>query len=159
MREIDVQGVPAYRWGVTKGVVTRMSFLRRLFGGGGEQAKEDPALHLYIKCNRCGTPVHVRVDLNNDLAADYGDTAAEAFTLSKDVMDDRCFRMMRLSMQFDARRKEVSRQIEGGTFVTEAEWEDLRSQAPQRRGTANRVAGTGDGEQGTGDTEDGAGGL
>ena len=102
-----------------------MSFLRRLFGGS-ERPADDQALHLYIKCNRCGAPVHVRIDLRNDLAADYGDTDAEGYMLSKEVMDDRCFKLMRAELQFDARRNEISRQIEGGTFLTEAEWEALR---------------------------------
>jgi len=49
-----------------------MGFLKRLFGGGS--APSDRALHLYIRCNRCGAPVHVRIDTNNDLSgADEGD--------------------------------------------------------------------------------------
>ncbi len=104
-----------------------MGFLRRLFGGGA-QAPEKDVLHLYIKCNRCGSPVHVRIDLRNDLAADYGDNEAEGYTLYKEVMDDRCFRLMQAELQFDVRRNEISRQIEGGTFITEAEWEELRAE-------------------------------
>ena len=102
-----------------------MSFLRRLFGGS-EQPADDHALHLYVRCNRCRAAVHVRIDLRNDLAADYGDTEAEGYTLYKEVMDDRCFRLMRAELQFDAHRNEMSRQIEGGTFITEAEWQALR---------------------------------
>ncbi len=101
-----------------------MGFLRRLFGGGGSR-QGDEALHLYVKCNRCGAPVHVRVNLFNDLAADYGDTDAEGYVLSKEVMDDRCFRLMRVEIQFDTRRRETSREIEGGTFISEEEWNEL----------------------------------
>ncbi len=104
-----------------------MGFLRRLFGGAGQSAEEQ-ALHLYVKCNRCGSPVHVRVDLRNDLAADYGDTEAEGYELHKEVMDDRCFRLMQVEIHFDRRRNETSRQIEGGTFITEGEWETLRAE-------------------------------
>lgn len=100
-----------------------MGFLRRLFGGTGGTTADRNALHLYIKCARCGTIVHVRVNLQNDLAADYGDTKAEGYALNKDVMDDRCFRLIHVEIQFDGRRNEVSRQIEGGTFVSEAEWD------------------------------------
>ena len=103
-----------------------MGFLRKLFGGG--QQAEDNALHLYIKCSRCGTPVHVRVDLRTDLAADYGDAAAEGYTLHKEVMDDRCFRIMHAEIVFDSRRNEVSRQLEGGTFIGQEEWEALRAE-------------------------------
>ena len=114
-----------------------MSFLRRLFGGGGQSPKAD-ALHLYIQCKHCGTPVHVRVNLANDLAADYGDTEAEGYVLSKDAMDDRCFRIIRVEIHFDARRNEISRTIEGGAFISEAEWEALRQlPASERRPPAN----------------------
>ena len=101
-----------------------MGFLRRLFGGGGSREERD-ALHLYLKCNNCGAPVHVRINLFNDLAADYGDTAAEGYILNKEVMDDRCFRLMQVEMQFDARRRELSREVKGGTFIGEEEWKEL----------------------------------
>jgi hypothetical protein len=103
-----------------------MSFLRRLFGGGN-QSSDDRALHLYIKCQRCGSPVHVRVDLHNDLSAEYGDDAAEGYQLNKEVMDDRCFRLMHAELQFDAQRREVSRAIEGGSFISAEEYETLRA--------------------------------
>lgn len=104
-----------------------MSFLRRLFGGGGNSTSDDRALHLYIKCGRCGAPVHVRVDLTNDLAADYGDDDAEGYFVRKEVMDDRCFRIMHAELAFDTRRRELSRTIEGGEFITEDEYEQLRT--------------------------------
>lgn len=107
-----------------------MGFFKRLFGGGGEQTAQDKALHLYIKCQRCGAPVHVRVNLERDLAADYGDTAAEGYEYNKEVMDDRCFRLMRAHLQFDSRRKELSRQIEGGTFISQEEYEALQPAPP-----------------------------
>jgi hypothetical protein len=103
-----------------------MSLLKRLFGGGGTQTADDRVLHLYIKCGRCGTPVHVRVDLANDLAADYGDTDTEGYRLNKDVMDDRCFRLMRAELIFDARRNELSRTLEGGQFIAQEEYERLK---------------------------------
>ncbi len=102
-----------------------MDFLRRLFGG---QATDD-ALHLYIKCGRCGAPVHVRVNLQNDLTADYDDDRANSYQLVKEVMDDRCFRLMRAEILFDARRNELSRTIEGGTFISQEEYEELMASA------------------------------
>ena len=104
-----------------------MGFLRRLFGGGPESTP-DKGLHLYVKCNHCGSGVHVRVDPNNDLSEDEGDTGDEGYTLIKEVMDDRCFRIMRAELHFDSRRNETSRAIEGGVFITEHEWEELQAQ-------------------------------
>ncbi len=104
-----------------------MGFLRRLFGGG-QQSSDDHALHLYVKCNRCGSGVHVRVDLHNDLSIDYGDDDSEGYTLVKEVMDDRCFRIMRATLRFNSRRNETSRHVEGGTFISEEEYQELRAQ-------------------------------
>ena len=42
-----------------------MNLLRRLFGGGAAPSG-DNAIHLYVRCNRCGAPVHVRIDPRND---------------------------------------------------------------------------------------------
>jgi hypothetical protein len=101
-----------------------MAFLKRLFGGG-QQSQDSNILHLHVKCGRCGTPVHVRINLSNDLIADYGDTAAEGYELHKDVMDDRCFRLMRAHLTFDSRRRETSRAVEGGEFISAEDYEAL----------------------------------
>jgi hypothetical protein len=109
-----------------------MGFIKRLFGRG-EQAQTDNGIHLYIKCKRCGSPVHVRIDPQNELAADYGDTAAEGYQAVKEITDDRCFRRMRAELHFDARRRETSREIEGGDFITMEEYDTLRAERAAKR--------------------------
>lgn len=135
---VDAAMLHRYRVAITR-TETRywMSFLRRLFGGGAKPAG-DHALHLYVKCSRCGSAVHVRVDLYNDLSSDYGDTDAEGYTLFKEIMDDRCFRLMRATIQFDARRNETSREVEGGTFISEAEYEESRAARAQAKAAAEQ---------------------
>jgi hypothetical protein len=101
-----------------------MNFLRRLFGGS--DAPADNAIHLYVKCNHCGAPVHVRVDPRNDLMIEYGDEdEATGYHLVKEIMDARCFRLMRAEVQYDRSRREISRAIEGGTFISHDEYEQL----------------------------------
>lgn len=101
-----------------------MDFLRRLFGGG-ETRPPDNALHLYVRCTRCGSPVHVRIDMRNDLAAEYGDDLIEGYRLVKEMMDARCFRLMRAELTFDRNRRELGRSIDGGEFITRDEYEHL----------------------------------
>ena len=103
-----------------------MGFLKRLFGGG-EQQPADRGIHLYIKCRRCSAPVHVRIDPNNELAADYGDDGAEGYLVVKEITDDRCFRRMRAELHFDSRRRETSRALDGGDFISAEEYEALRA--------------------------------
>lgn len=103
-----------------------MDFLRRLFGGQPSSAGGDGAIHIYVRCNRCNSPVHVRVDPRNDLIADYGDDdSATGYMLHKEIMDSRCFRIMRAEIMYDQARRETDRTIEGGTFISEAEYHEL----------------------------------
>lgn len=101
-----------------------MGFFKRLFGGGGEQQSDNNALQLFIKCGRCGAPVHVRIDLRNDPSENDEDNG---YFVAKEVMDDRCFRLMRAEITFDANRREIGREINGGQFISAAEYEELRA--------------------------------
>lgn len=108
-----------------------MDFLRRLLGG---QPRGDGAIHLYVRCERCGAPVHVRVDPRNDLSIEYGDGEAPAgYRLVKEIMDSRCFRLMRAEIDYDAAKREVSRRIEGGAFIGQDEYERLVAQGAAKR--------------------------
>ena len=112
-----------------------MNFLRRLFGGSG-RSSSDGAIHLYVRCKRCGAPVHVRVDPRNDLLIEYSDEDDTAgYRLIKEIMDSRCFRLMRAEIEYDHGRHELNRQIEGGTFITKDEYDQLVAQGDQERTT------------------------
>ena len=109
-----------------------MNLLRRLFGGSGPSAS-DGAIHLYVRCDRCGAPVHVRVDPRNDLVIEYGDDEeAAGYRLFKEIMDSRCFRLMRAEIAYDRARREISRQLEGGQFITAEEYDRLVVQQQER---------------------------
>ena len=114
-----------------------MNLLRRLFGGSGPSAS-DGAIHLYVRCDRCGAPVHVRVDPRNDLVIEYGDDEeAAGYRLFKEIMDSRCFRLMRAEIEYDRGRREQSRQIEGGAFITREEYDQLVAKDVQERAAGN----------------------
>jgi hypothetical protein len=101
-----------------------MDFLRRLFGGG-KSAPADNALHLYVRCSRCGAPVHVRVHVYNDLEAEYDDDTVAGYSLHKEIMDAKCFRLMHADLSFDRDRREQSRTLDGGEFISREEYERL----------------------------------
>ena len=114
-----------------------MNLLRRLFGTSDAPAS-DNAIHLYVRCNRCSAPVHVRIDPRNDLVIEYGDDDdASGYRLIKEIMDSRCFRLMRAEIEYDRSRRELSRTIEGGTFISKEEYDQLVAQA-----SAERTAGS-----------------
>lgn len=104
-----------------------MDFLRRLLGAQPRATSSDNALHLYVRCARCGAPVHVRVNLLNDLAIEYDDNEnVEGYHLRKEIMDSRCFRLIYASLRFDRNRRELERSIEGGEFISHEEYERLQ---------------------------------
>ena len=110
-----------------------MNLFRRLFGSGAAPVP-DNAIHLYVRCNRCGAGVHVRVDPRNDLVIEYDDDDdASGYRLIKEIMDSRCFRLMRAEIAYDRGRRELNRQIEGGTFISKDEYDQIVAQGDERK--------------------------
>ncbi len=86
--------------------------------GGGDAN----ALWLYVRCSRCGTPLAVRVDLRNELSADY---EQGGYILYKEMMDSKCFALMRARVRFDAQRNVIEQSVEGGEVITREEYEKM----------------------------------
>ncbi len=83
----------------------------------------DPnALWLYVKCQRCGTPLAIRVDMRNELSANY---ESGGYVLYKEMMDSKCFTLMRAEIHFDAKHNIVEQKIEQGEFITDAEYAQM----------------------------------
>ena len=101
-----------------------MRWLRSLFARSPRQ-KADNALWLYLICDRCGEAIRVRVDRRYDVASNLLDPGEEgpAYTVHKDVVGDRCFQRISVTLGFDRRMQIVERQIRGGRLQTEAEFE------------------------------------
>jgi len=82
--------------------------------GGGESA------YTYkVQCNRCGEVIEARVDLRNDLSAQYEDGDTYYYTRKVVMGEGRCFQRIEVEMTFDEKRHLRDRQIQGGKFVEE----------------------------------------
>lgn len=93
-----------------------MSWWQRLFGIGQRQTSRE--FMLYVQCQRCQTPVAVRIDRYNDLSAEFDEQRGrETYVLRKDIMDARCFQLMRAELLFDEHRQETQRTLSGGQFI------------------------------------------
>jgi hypothetical protein len=69
----------------------------------------------------------------NDLTVEYGDDDTIAgYRLRKEMMDGRCFRLIYTDLRFDRNRREVSRAIEGGEFISVDEYQRLTKGVEQR---------------------------
>lgn len=105
--------------------------------GGGAGAGDRNAMFLYIRCTRCGDVVRVRVNMANEPAQEFeeGGDRVLGYTLNKTIVDSKCFRPIPVTIRFDARRREQGREIEGGEFVGQDEFEASRSERARRTGT------------------------
>lgn len=97
-----------------------LTWLKSIFA----PAADPMALWLYVKCNRCGAPVAVRVDLRNEPSRD---DESDGYILRKEIMDDQCLTLMRAEIHFDARRKVTAQTIDQGEFITPAEYGQMKN--------------------------------
>jgi hypothetical protein len=98
-----------------------MGWLSRLLGSSsGRRRDSSNALWLYVRCDRCGTPLAVRVNRANELTPDY---QAGGYYIRKEMMDGKCFQLMYAELHFDANGNEISREIEHGKFITRDDFE------------------------------------
>jgi hypothetical protein len=106
-----------------------MGFLQKLSKmlAGGPTGTDAYAMYYYVRCKRCGEVIRARVNLANDLSADYGEgDATTGYVFRKALVGDgknRCFQQMEVEMRFDGQRRLASRETKGGEFVTEKEFE------------------------------------
>ncbi len=70
-----------------------------------------------VECNRCGEAIGGRIDLANDLSADYEDDHI-VYHVRKVLMGSRlCFQQIEVEFMFDSSHKLIDQQISGGRFV------------------------------------------
>src|SRR5687768_14403903 len=68
--------------------------LKAIFGGGGAASgdRDGNALFLYVRCDRCGDIVRVRVNMANELQQEFAESDGVAgYALRKGVVDSKCF--------------------------------------------------------------------
>ncbi|MGC9522187.1 MAG: hypothetical protein ACP5HG_09970 [Anaerolineae bacterium] len=110
-----------------------MGFLKKivdaLFGSAEGEMRDKEGIYLYIKCDRCGAPVQVRVDKRHDLQRDYD---SGGYVLRKEIMDGTCFSLMQATVRFDPGYRVVEREIEGGEFITYEEFRALTKPQVER---------------------------
>jgi len=103
-----------------------MEILRRIFGGGKPGERRDPnAIHFYVRCNKCGEKIRLRVDKRYDLMRDYdrgpGDVGS-GYALRRDILGNKCFQMMHMQVFLDNSYRILSQDITGGEFITYEEY-------------------------------------
>ena len=96
-----------------------MNWLSKLFGSSNTPADED-ILWLYVQCNRCGSKLEVRVNRRNEVSPDYESGGSVLF---KEMMDNKCFQLMRAEIRFDAKSQIISQSVTNGKIITREEYD------------------------------------
>lgn len=97
-----------------------MGFFKRLFSALSAPAGSADARYLPLaaRCARCGEVLHGRVDLANDLSAEYGDDGRTTYVCRKVLLGQaRCFQAVEIRLTFDQNHVLLDRAITGGAFV------------------------------------------
>lgn len=97
------------------------SKLSKIFSGPAGQPSGG-ALGLAVRCARCGEIIHTRVDLANDLSADYNATGATRYFCHKQLIGEgaggmRCFQRVDVDLYFDEGKRLVGVEVSGGEVV------------------------------------------
>lgn len=88
-------------------------------------ADSERALYLYVQCNKCGEKLRARVDRWNELTAEYDEKneKAVAYTCRKVLIgENKCFQQIELRLKFDKNHKLTDKEITGGKFIGEADF-------------------------------------
>ncbi len=89
-----------------------------LFTGSGA-ARPSGSLEIAVKCSRCGEVIHSRINLANDLSAEYGENDRETSYHCRKILIGKqsCYVSIEVILRFDANRKLLEREVSGGAFV------------------------------------------
>ena len=98
-----------------------MSFLKRLFGGGSDSSSNNSGsdgFFVYVQCDRCEKRVRLRINKHHDL-----NRTDDGFVWRKTIVDSRCFQQIPTVVHFDRSFTIVSEEIDGGHFISQAEYD------------------------------------
>jgi hypothetical protein len=98
-----------------------MSFLKKISGlfSGSTSPGRGGSLEIAVRCSRCREVIRARIDLTNDLSAEYGEGDQETAYLCRKVLIGKqgCYAPIEILLHFDAGRILIDRQITGGQFA------------------------------------------
>ena len=83
------------------------------------QERGDLPYMIAVQCDHCGEIIRSRVNLSDDLSANYDEDGNITNYFCRKVLigRERCFRPIEVLLTFDAQRRLTGREITGGRFV------------------------------------------
>lgn len=91
--------------------------LGRILGGGGATSRAgDVGLYYYVKCDRCGEIIRVRVNPMNEMSQSDDE---QGFFVRKLITGNRCYTRIEAVFEYDRNRRLKDTTITGGTLSNE----------------------------------------
>lgn len=103
-----------------------MGFFKKIsqaLSGVGQSVSDN--YMVYVRCTQCGEALKSRINLMNDLSLQYGEGGEQNSYYCRKMLigASRCFQKIEVKLTFNANRKLIDRQISGGEFISEEEFE------------------------------------
>lgn len=100
-----------------------MNFLKKLFGSGGGSPvhREGNSAYYYLKLDRCGEVMRVRVDMNNDLS--LNDESSGYWVRKMITSSNYKCPKAEITLYFDTNRRLDKSEIQGGHLVSREEYD------------------------------------
>ncbi len=111
-----------------------MNLLRKLMQSfsGGVTSGSDVGLYYYVRCNRCGEVIRVRINPLNDLSYD---DSGKSLWAHKIIVGQRCYNRIEADFIYDTNRHLRSKDASGGTFVDKDAYQEDQAAHPQKAPT------------------------
>jgi hypothetical protein len=106
-----------------------MNFLKQLaefFTARPTPIGSDVGLYYYIKCNRCGEIIKVRINPMNDLS--YSDSDNTMF-VRKVIVGRKCYNRIDAEFTYNNQRKLLNAEASGGDIVDKKEYDQQAAQS------------------------------
>lgn len=98
-----------------------MKFIKKLFipSAGQKEKPTEKFLIITVQCARCGEIIQTRIDLENDLSAEYEERESETTYFCRKMLIGKknCYASIEVELIFDNQRQIIDRTIKGGNFV------------------------------------------
>lgn len=118
-----------------------MGFLKKLFGGGGDKKSDayvdKNGIYFYVQVDNLDSRVKVRADRVHDLMQ-----TESGYVWHKTIVDSKYFKRMKAVVHFDQNYTVTDAQLDGGAFITEAEYEAAETAAAAQKAAAEAAAET-----------------
>lgn len=98
--------------------------LKKIFG----TTASGNTIAVYLQDKKCGRKIKVLLRKSYDIQRIYEEDKDAAYMVNKVVVCDKCFNRIEINLKFDRRYKIISRDIKGGKFLQEEEYNKEKNQ-------------------------------